>query len=157
MRGGETMNYIAIVRSSNGDIYIDAETGEVKHFDSFEDCTLPLISKFDLPEEKSSEYDILELGYWLEDGNYEPPDEAMMKTRDRDLKIEAVLNCLKSQGMILIDDVYDCECKTNYFRFFKSTEKTTGKEIICEKCGIDYDNAPNSRLNELVAYLLKGA
>ena len=158
MKGGEDfMNYISIVRSSNGNIYIDSETGEVKHFDSFEDCVLPLISKFELPDKKAAEYDIIDLAYWLEDGTYEPIDEEILKTCDRDRKIEAVLRCLESQKIILVENIYDCECRTDYFRFFKSTEKITGKEIICEKCGMDYDNAPSSRLNELVAHLLKGA
>lgn len=64
----------AIVRSSNGDIYINFITGAVEHIDTFPECQLPSITKFELPDEKASEYDILELGFWLEDGYYVTPD-----------------------------------------------------------------------------------
>ena len=62
------MDQHAIVRSSNGDIYINYKTGEVEHIDLFPEGELPEITKFELPEEKSSEYDILELGFWTKNG-----------------------------------------------------------------------------------------
>ena len=80
------MDQHAIVRSSNGDIYIHPDTGEVEHIDLFEGGELPEITKFELPEnDKASEYDIIDLGYWLEDGNYEPPDEGMIEARAKDI------------------------------------------------------------------------
>lgn len=60
----------AIVRSSNGDIYIDYETGAVKHIDTFKDGSLPDITKFELPGDKCVEYDILDLDFWLDNGRY---------------------------------------------------------------------------------------
>ena len=65
----------AIVRSSNGDIYINFITGAVEHIDQFPECQLPNITKFDLPEEKAGEYDILELSYWTEEGQFIHKDE----------------------------------------------------------------------------------
>ena len=63
----------AIVRSSNGDIYIDYLTGEVKHIeydgDAFKNH---VITKFDLPKgDLCAEYDILDLGYWRDNGEYD--------------------------------------------------------------------------------------
>ena len=151
------MEGIAIVRSSNGDIFIDFETGQVKHIDLFEGGELPPITLFELPkDDKASEYDIIELGYWLEDGNYEPPDESMIKARSRDRKIDAVLKCLDASATIFVEGFFDCGCEKDYFRFFKSTAETVGDEVICKKCGAVYDDVPSSRLNEMVAELLKG-
>jgi hypothetical protein len=61
----------AIIRSSNGNVYIDYFTGEVKRIDLEHGGSLPAITKFDLPiHDKAFEYDILDLGFWLDTGQY---------------------------------------------------------------------------------------
>ena len=64
------MSQLAVVRSSNGEVYIDYQTGEVKHIDLCEGGSLPTITKFELPDDKCSEYDIIDLDCWLENGRY---------------------------------------------------------------------------------------
>lgn len=64
------MTQLAVVRSSNGDVYINYHTGEVRHIDLWKGGSLPEITKFELPEDKCSEYDIIDLDCWLENGRY---------------------------------------------------------------------------------------
>ena len=97
------MDQHAIVRSSNGDIYIHPETGEVEHIDLFENGELPNITKFDLPNQKSSEYDILELGFWLDDGKYVAKDESFIKRTRLDREIEEKNQKNAEGGRTMVD------------------------------------------------------
>lgn len=60
----------AIVRSSNGNITINKNTGLVIEIEFFKHGSLPDISQFNLPKRKRNEYDILDLGFWLKNGKY---------------------------------------------------------------------------------------
>jgi len=84
---------MGLVHSSHGDFRISMRSGEVFEFhqDSPDETGYENILQFDLLEyfdkyDKESrsdvqEFDILDLGYWMDDGSYEPPDEAW---RNRD-------------------------------------------------------------------------
>lgn len=112
------MSQLAVVQSSNGEIYINYHTGEVKHIDIREGGSLPNISKFDIPEDdKCSEYDILDIGFWLDNGHY----------------VSSRSHCL-SLFPIAPDDgecvgpFYIKVLKSGAIRFIESTPK--GKHII---------------------------
>ncbi len=97
------MEGIAIVRSSNGNIYIDFETGAVKHIDRFPEGELPEITKFELPEEKAAEYDILELDFWTIDGILVKNDSEFFNRRrleDKEIENLGLLekDCLNLKG-----------------------------------------------------------
>ena len=84
----------SVVRSSSGDVTINAYTGDVTKVDLFIGGWLPLILRFDLEEwkqelnvtEADDDYDILDLGYWYVSPQglirYEPPDDLYRRTRD---------------------------------------------------------------------------
>jgi hypothetical protein len=80
------MSKLIYVASSNGELGVNPSTGGVIycHLDTGGDECIELITAFDLAEYKKHYsivldahlpecIDILDLGYWLKDGSYEPP------------------------------------------------------------------------------------
>ena len=66
-----------------------------------------------------------------------------IKLEDLGISINNDLN----QSVVLIDDHFDCDCKEDYIN--KHDEDNPAPAgIICDACGADLENAPNSRLNE---------
>jgi hypothetical protein len=82
------------VNSSHGTLVIDAD-GNVVKGSVYDDDELKNIVRFDLEEYRKqypdepepSSYDILDLGYWTDQGKYEPPDEDWRSAR----KVESAI------------------------------------------------------------------
>ena len=68
---------------------------------------------------------------------------------------EGVLKAIQEMPMILVDNFFDCECEENFIKYFSSENYKTGKEILCPICKITLDDAPNSRLNEMIKEVIK--
>ena len=64
------MARLAVVRSPDGDLFIDYETGAIRDVDPAMTGPLLDVCQFELPERKSSEYQITDLSYWMKDGKY---------------------------------------------------------------------------------------
>lgn len=69
------------VNSSHGQLIIDADGTVLVGKTTYHDDELRNIVRFDLPEHRKyyaskpepDSYDILDLGYWMKDGTFEPP------------------------------------------------------------------------------------
>lgn len=82
------------VFSSHGEITVNADTGQVVEVEVYEGGDpFPAISKFDIDEYKQYHkvqmvadegIDILDIGYWLQDMQYSPPDQEWRKLMDED-------------------------------------------------------------------------
>ena len=88
-----------LVRSSHGIFFFNPTTGEVKatdidltdefgdlpvrvNVDELRSQPVPEILKHHLRDGLLPEYDVLDVGYWTEDGSYEPPEENWRNERD---------------------------------------------------------------------------
>lgn len=54
-------------------------------------------------------------------------------------------------GIPLVSNYFDCECENDYIK--EIDERLPSETIICKKCKMDLENAPNSRLNEVLIHL----
>lgn len=88
-----------LVRSSHGIFFFHPTTGEVKasdidltkefgdppvrvNVDELRSQPVPELLKHHLKDGLLPEYDVLDVGYWTEDGSYEPPEEDWRIERD---------------------------------------------------------------------------
>jgi hypothetical protein len=87
-----------MVFSSNGELVIDAEGKVIVAESKYYNDNLKNIVRFDLEEYRKyyqgepapSSYDILDLGYWTDTGQYEPPEMDWRKNHhDIDYKFVA--------------------------------------------------------------------
>ena len=59
------------------------------------------------------------------------------------------------KSVILMDHFVDCECDEDYIHCTAFIDVIGYNYVICGKCGMTYDDAPNSRLNEILEWLYK--